>query len=253
MFLNKIKRPFLSIGQFMKEQSLPFILENSKLLAQAIFTILSIGIGIWFIKNEHTELAEVNRIIFTANWRFVLLGILLTFGYIILQGLMYVASFSAIRHRISLVSAVILFLKRNLISIFLPAGGISSLAFFTGEIEKKGITKSQIHFASSVYGFVGILSVIIVAVPIFIYSLLIGGLGSDEWIAFVAILVLIVVIYLLYRSIVKKGLFYRWLVRSFSFFEVFSVDIRNNRISKKQFFVTVLYSILIEIVGITHL
>ena len=221
MFLNKIKRPFLSIGQFMKEQSLPFILENSKLLAQAIFTILSIGIGIWFIKNEHTELAEVNRIIFTANWRFVFLGILLTFGYIILQGLMYVASFSAIRHRISLVSAVILFLKRNLISIFLPAGGISSLAFFTGEIEKKGITKSQIHFASSVYGFVGILSVIIVAVPIFIYSLLIGGLGSDEWIAFVTILALIVVIYLLYRSIVKKGLFYRWLVRTFSFFEVF--------------------------------
>ena len=253
MFLTKVKRPFLFVGQFIKEQSLPFILENSKLFAQAIFTILSIGIGIWFIKSEHTELAEVNRILFTASLKYVLLGIFLTFVYITLQGLMYVASFASIRHRISLLSAIILFLKRNLISIFLPAGGISSLAFFTGEIEKKGITKSQIHFASSVYGFVGILSVIIVAIPIFIYSFIMGGLGSGDWIAFILTIVLVVFIYLIYRSIVKKGLFYRWLVKSFSFFEVFSVDIRSNRISKKQFFITVFYSILIEFVGISHL
>ena len=253
MIWNKIKRPFQNVGFFLKEHSLPFILENSKLVAQAIFTILSIGIGIWFINHEHTELAEVKQVLFTADWKFVLAGILMTLVYIILQGLMYVASFSAIRHPISLLSATILFLKRNLISIFLPAGGISSLAFFTGEIEKKGITKSQIHFASSVYGFVGILSVIVVAIPIFIYALIAGGLGSGEWIAFFSVLILIVFVYLLYRSIVKKGLFYRWLINSFSFFEVFSVDIRNNRISKKQFFITVLYSVLIEFAGIAHL
>ena len=253
MIWTKIKRPFLNLGLFLKEQSLPFILENSKLLAQAIFTILSIGIGIWFINHEHTELDEVKEVLFTADWTLVLAGILMTIIYIILQGLMYVASFSAIRHRISLLSAIILFLKRNLISIFLPAGGISSLAFFTGEIEKKGITKSQIHFASSVYGFVGILSVIVVAIPIFIYALVIGGIGSGEWIAFFSVLILIAAIYLLYRSIRKQGLFYRWLINSFSFFEVFSVDIRNNRISKKQFFITVFYSVLIEFAGIAHL
>ena len=170
MFSTKAIQPFVFIGQFIKDRSLPFIRENSKLLAQAIFTIFSIGIGIWFINHEHTELAEVKRVLFNADWKFVLAGILLTVVYILLQGLMYTASFASIRHRISLLSAVVLFLKRNLISIFLPAGGISSLAFFTDEIEKKGITKSQIHFASTVYGFVGILSVIVVAVPIFIYS-----------------------------------------------------------------------------------
>ena len=147
MFLTKVKRPFYFAGQFIKEQSLPFIRENSKILAQSIFTIFSIGIGIWFINHEQTELADVNRVLFNADWRFVIAGIILTTAYILLQGLMYIASFATIRHRISLISAVILFLKRNLISIFLPAGGISSLAFFTGEIEKKGITKSQIHFA----------------------------------------------------------------------------------------------------------
>ncbi len=253
MFLTKARRPFFALIRFIKDQSLPFILENSKLLAQAIFTIFSIAIGIWFINHEHTELAEVKRILFTANWQFVVLGILLTFAYIILQGLMYVASFAAIRHRLSVYSAVILFLKRNLISIFLPAGGISSLAFFTGEIEEKGITKSQIHFASTVYGFVGILSVIVVAVPIFVYSFLTGGLGSQEWMAFLAVFVLITLVYLIYRSIIKKGKFYRWLVQSFSFIEVFSVEIRSNRISKKQFFITLLYSVIIEITGIAHL
>ena len=253
MFLTKARRPFVYIGQVLKERSLPFILENSKILAQAIFTIFSIGIGIWFINHEHTELIEVKRLLFSASWKFVLLGIVLTFGYIVLQGLMYVASFASIRHRISISSAILLFLKRNLISIFLPAGGISSLAFFTGEIEKKGITKSQIHFASTVYGFVGILSVVVVAIPIFIYSLLMGGLGSGEWIAFIAVLALISLIYLIYRSFIKKGVFYRWLVKSFSFIEVFSVEIRNNRISKKQFYVTLFYSVLIEITGIAHL
>jgi len=253
MFLTKANKPFVVIGQFIKERSLPFFRENSKLLVQSIFTIFFIGLGFWFINHEHTELSQVKSMLFAADWKFVVAGIFLTVVYISLQGLMYVASFASIRHRIPLLTAIVLFLKRNLISIFLPAGGISSLAFFTGEIEKKGITKSQIHFASAVYGFVGILSVIVVAVPIFIYSLLVGGIGSGEWIAFISMLLLILAIYLIYRSIVKKGVFYRWLVRTFSFFEVFSIDIRNNRINKKQFFITLFYSILIECTGIGHL
>lgn len=244
---------FRFLGRFIKERSLPFILENSKLMAQAIFTIFSIGLAIWFINHGHTELVEVKNVLLNADWKFVLVGILLTITYIVLQGLMYVASFASIRHRIPLISAVVLFLKRNLISIFLPAGGISSLAFFTGEIEKKGITKSQIHFASSVYGFVGILSVIVVAIPIFIYSLLSGGLGSGEWIALFAAVALLVMIYLIYRSIVNKGLFYKWLADHFSFFEVFSIEIQNNRLSKKQFLITLFYSVLIELSGIAHL
>lgn len=171
MFSTKVLQPIIFLGQFIKDRSLPFIRENSKIQAQAIFMIFSVGIGIWFINHEHTELAEVKNVLFSADWRLVFLRILLTSVYILLQGLMYTASFSAIRHRISLLSALVLFLKRNLISIFLPAGGVSSLTFFTGAIEKKGITKSQIHFASTIYGFVGILSVIVVAVPIFVYSL----------------------------------------------------------------------------------
>ena len=253
MLFAQLNSPFHNIVRFVKNRSLPFILENGKLLAQAILTVFSIGIGIWFINHEHTELIEVKHVLGSADWRYVIFGILLAIGYIILQGLMYVASFASVRQRIPLTTAVILFLKRNLISVFLPAGGISSLAFFTGNIEKRGITKSQIHFASTIYAFVGILSVVLVAIPIFIFSMVAGGLGVGEWIAFLSILILISLIYLGYRSIVSKGIFYQWLIRNFSSFEVMLTDIQSNRISQKQFSITVIYSVLIELVGIAHL
>jgi len=60
--------------------------------------------------------------------------------------------------------------------------------------------------------------VIVVAIPIFIYFLIVG-----------------------------------WLVKSLSFFEVFSNDILNNRISQKQFLITLCYSIQIEFTGMAHL
>jgi phosphatidylglycerol lysyltransferase len=252
-FLNKAKKPFLIVGRWLNKQSLQFLFENSKLLAQAILTILSIGIGIWFINHERTELVEVKHVMLSADWKLVCLGILITVGYIVLQGLMYVASFSSIRQPISLVSAVLLFLKRNLISVFLPAGGISSLAFFTGEIEKKGISKGQIHFASTIYGFVGILSVIVVAIPLFIISLATGALGNGEWIAFILVLLIIILVFLIYRSIMNQDRFYRQITNRFSSIEPLIIDIRNNRISKKYFLVTLFYSVVIEFAGIAHL
>src|ERR1035437_6772890 len=135
MFRKKALNISRTILKFFTEQGFSFIRENSKLLAQAIITILSIGFAIWFISNERNALSDVRGVLNTAQWQLVLLGIGLTIVYILLQGMMYVASFASIKHKINLWSAVILFLKRNLISVFLPAGGVSSLAFFTGDIE----------------------------------------------------------------------------------------------------------------------
>ena len=191
---------------FIKQTSFPFLRENGKIIIQFILTAFFIGIGIWFIKHERAELGEVKNVITNASWQWVLTGVLLTVVYILLQGLMYVASFASIQSRVSLFDAVVLFLKRNFISVFLPAGGISSLAFFTTDIEKKGVKETQIHFASSVYGFVGILSVVLVAVPAFMYSLVEGTIGSGEWFALAAVVLLKVGLILMYRSIIKKGI-----------------------------------------------
>lgn len=253
MFRKKSLNLSRSILKFFTEQGFSFIRENSKLLAQSIITVLSIAFAIWFINNERNELAEVRHVLDTAQWQLVLLGIALTIVYIVLQGLMYVASFASIRHRIPLWSAIILFLKRNLISVFLPAGGVSSLAFFTGEIEEKGISKSQINFASTVYGFVGIFSVVLVAIPVFIYAMVLGNLGESEWMALSSVILLILLFYLIYRSILKRGLIFNWIIKLFPSFEVLLEDVQNNRIERKQFLITLLYSVFIEFAGIAHL
>jgi phosphatidylglycerol lysyltransferase len=250
MKANVIFQPFI---RFFKEHSLPFIRENGKLIAQFILTLFFIGIAIWFVKHEKGELQQVRHVLTTARWQVVLIGTGLTAFYILLQGLMYKSAFASVHCKVPLGTTIMLFMRRNFISVFLPAGGVSSLAFFTGDIEKRAITRTQIHFASSVYAFVGILSVVIVAIPTFIYALAEGSLVSGEVYALIATALLIVILYLAYRSLMTKGIIYRWLLKIAPVAEVFLEDLRNKKIKSKFFLLTVLCSVLIEAAGISLL
>jgi phosphatidylglycerol lysyltransferase len=248
-----MKMEFSYFKRFLSERAKPFLLENKKIIFQFVFTLFFIVVGIWFIQSEKSELTQVTNVLGSARWEWVLVGLLITAIYILLQGIMYVFAFASIRHKVSLIDSTILFIKRNLISVFLPAGGVSSLAFFTGTIEKKGIKSSQIHFASSIYGFIGILSVVIVAIPAFMYAIVEGTVGSGEWYALIAVIVLSVVLVLAYRSILKKGILYRMLIRFFPSSDVFMTDLQNNKIDRKLFIYTIFISIVIEFIGIAHL
>ncbi len=237
---------------FVTQKGIPYLRDNAKIIGQFILTIFFVGVGIWFIEHERAELGRVKELLVTSLWEWVAGGIVLTLAYIAIQGLMYVASFAAISSRVSLYDAMILFLKRNFVSIFLPAGGISSLAFFTGDLTKKGVSKSQIHFASSIYAFVGILSVVVVAIPAFGFSLVQGNIGSGEWVALVGLIALVAGLFGFYRSIQSKGFIYQKLIGYFPAAELYIEDLSNNRIDRKHFLLTVFYSVLIEIVGVTH-
>ncbi|MBW1654619.1 bifunctional lysylphosphatidylglycerol flippase/synthetase MprF [Flavobacterium quisquiliarum] len=251
MKIVAVSKRFLS--SFKERKGISFLRENDKIIRQFILTIFFIGVGIWFIKHENSELKEVNNVLADAKSFWVVCGIALATFYIALQALMYFASFKAVQSEISFKQAVILFLKRNFVSVFLPAGGISSLAFFTKPIEKSGVKPTQIHFASLIYGFVGILSVIIVAIPALIYSLFQGTVGSGEWYAFAAIVGLSILVFFIYNSIIKKGAIYRLILKFSPSTEIFIDDFRNNKIIKRKFLQVVFYSVLIEFVGIAHL
>jgi phosphatidylglycerol lysyltransferase len=241
-----------SIKKFIKERSLPFITENGKLILQFIITALFIGLAFWFLKKERTELSNVKDTLVNADFPWLTAGILLALFYCFLQGLMYVTSFAAVKARISIWEAVILFLKRNFISVFLPAGGVSSLVFYTRDIEKKGISKTQIYFGSSIYGFVGILSVVIVAIPAFIIALTRRNIGSNEWLALLAIIILLIIFYYAYYLVSSKGKFYNWMVRRFPNTEIYLIELQNNQTNRKQVALTIIISVLIELVGIAH-
>jgi phosphatidylglycerol lysyltransferase len=149
---------------------------------------------------------------------------------------MYLASFASLGHSINLFEATILYLKRNFISIFLPAGGISSLAFFTSDLEKKGIPKSQVHFASSIYGFISILSVILVSIPAFLYALHGGTVGKAYWLGLIALVLIFLSFYYVYRSIVGKGIIYRWLSKAYPSIEILIEDLQLHKVNRKYFF-----------------
>ena len=97
-----------------------------------------LGMAGLFIWSEHVELRQIREQFLEIYPIYLLLGGLLTALYIFLQGEMYVESFKTVQYKLKLRHAILLFLKRNLVSVFLPAGGFSSLAFFNGKLEKRG-------------------------------------------------------------------------------------------------------------------
>jgi phosphatidylglycerol lysyltransferase len=241
-----------SIRNFFKEKVFIFLNENGKLVTQFILTALFISMAAWFINHEKAELINVKYALAGANIYWVLAGLGLMIFYIIIQGLMYVASFASVSTHLNLWDAVILFLKRNFVSVFLPAGGITSLAFFSTEIEKKGITRSQVYLASSIYAFVGILSVVIVAIPAFLFAVTGGSVGMGKWYALAGVIIVLVKFIYIYNSLLKKGTIYKWFVKVFPK-EVFLIeDLSNNKINRIRFLYTVLISVIIEFVGIAH-
>jgi phosphatidylglycerol lysyltransferase len=237
---------------FFKDKVFIFINENGRIITQFLFTALFIILAGWFIYHQKQELRSVNNILSEANKYWVLAGLALVIFYIFIQGAMYVTSFASIGTRLGVWDAIILFLKRNFISVFLPAGAVSSLAFFTKEIEKKGINKTQIYYASSIYAFVGILSVVIVAIPAFFFAVSGGSIGMGKWYALGTVILILLLFVFLYVSILRKWKLYKWILKVFPSAELFIGDINNNKIITKQFIFTVLISILIEFVGIAH-
>jgi phosphatidylglycerol lysyltransferase len=241
-----------SLKSFFKEKLFVFLSENGRVITQFLFTALFIGMAAWFIKHEKPELSNVRDIILSANINWILVGITLVLFYIFIQGVMYVTSFASLDIRLNLWDAIILFLKRNFISVFLPAGAVSSLAFFSREIEKKGVTKTQIYFASSIYAFVGILSVVIVAIPAFLFIITGGSSGMGKWYALSGVIFILLTFIFVYINLLKKRFLYSWILKIYPKAGLFIDELSNNKINRKQFVFTVLTSIIIEFVGIAH-
>ncbi len=230
-----------------------FIKENWKIVIQFIFVFLLVAVASWFFKHETLELTQVVQVLSKTIIKYIILGIILVGVYIYLQGLMYKYSFASVNETLPLKLTIPLFLKRNFISVFIPAGGVSSLAFFSDKIESAGVKKSKIYYASSIYGFTGILSVVIVAIPIFLYAFLNGKIDKGEWISLLILFIILLTIAITFRSILSKGKAYHLLVKFFPKSEVFLNDILSHNIDTKQLLKTVITSILIDVSGFMHL
>jgi len=230
-----------------------YLAQNRKTIVQFIIAVFFIGMGIYFVKHERGEFASIQKTLNTAQPLWVLLGIAISSLYIALQALMYVFSFKSIHKKITFQSATLLFLKRNFISVFLPAGGVSSLAFFTKPLEEQDISKTKIHFASTIYAFVGILSVLLVAIPAIIFTLIKETTSSGEVSALIGLLGLTGLLIWVFRSVTRNGIVYRFILKLNPELSLLIDEIKSQVINQRSFFWTVFISLLIEFCGIAHL
>ncbi len=224
----------------------------NKSILQFILTTLFLGLAIWFFHHEKMELNQIESTLAHANIRWVMVGLLVTLVYIMLQAQMYVSSFASIGCRFPFKDSTLLFLKRNFISVFLPAGGISSLAFFSRGAEKKGISRTEVYLASAIYGYIGIVTVILIALPfipvaIFNHKELINLIP-----ALLIIITLLGALYFSYRSLISGGWFFQLIQRWFPGTSGIFDEFLSRKLNSRYLFLTVIYSLLIEITGILH-
>ncbi|MGV8879050.1 MAG: phosphatidylglycerol lysyltransferase domain-containing protein [Sphingobacteriaceae bacterium] len=229
------------------------LLKSKNFYFQEVLGFLFLLFAIYFFRHEAHELKSVGKVLRDSRISWIIAGVGLTIAYIFIQALMYVYSFKTVGSSINFKNALRLFLKRNLISVFLPGGSITSLAFFTKDLESDHISKTKINFASYIYAVVGILSVFLVALPIMIYLLFTRqNFNGELWAFGLLSTVLILLIYATW-SLAKRGWVYRLLLRFSPEIEVVWKEIKVDSFSRKALLQTIFISVLIEFIGIAHL
>ena len=218
-----------------------------------VLAVLVLLLAFVFFRSERHELSAIGPQLKNSKLEWIFIGILLVFVYILLQGLMYVTSFRSAQLNVKLSDSISLFLKRNLLSVFLPAGGVSSLAYLPRNLRTKGYQSSKIHQASAIYGFVGFLTVLIVGVPLILYAVSVNKAFDNSWFGIISLTVLLLVFYGIFISFRKKNFLYRFIEKKFPKIISSLDEIFNNEIDKKYFWYTVAISILIEFCGVFHL
>ncbi|MEO8734763.1 MAG: phosphatidylglycerol lysyltransferase domain-containing protein [Flavobacteriales bacterium] len=220
---------------------------------QVAMGIMSILLGVYFFRHERNEMHGIVLSIGDARPGWVAVGLVLTVMYVLLQAAMYVYCFRAVGGRIGWGEAVNLFLRRNLASVFLPAGGFTSLGLFTRGLEERGERPTVIHFASTIYAIAGLVTVVVVAVPVLGYLFLMHGLSSDVAVAFIALVLLIAGLLWLVRSLTHQGWAARWAAKLDPSLGAVLEEMGQGHVKRGEVLKTLLASLAIEVVGMLHL
>jgi phosphatidylglycerol lysyltransferase len=226
---------------------------GGKFYWREILSLFFILVGFYFFRKERGELQQVTTVLLNVHAWWIVYGIILAIIYIAMQSAMYVTSFLAVNSRITFISAVELYLKRNLIGIFLPAGGVTSQTFFKSIVEKQQVSNTKTNFASYLFVITGILSVVIIAIPVIFYLSLVKGIVGQELYYFLGLLLLMSLIIWASFSVYKKGWCYHFILKISPQFEVIFQEILAEKINGKRVIQTLLISVGVEVIGIAQL
>ena len=238
----------------MRQKTLHFLRTNQKLILQVALALMFIGLGVYFIRHERAELGKVADSLSQASTAWVAIGIVFALLFVLVQGLMYQYSFRAIHEHIGLGLGMALFLKRNLVSVFLPAGTLTNILFFNREVERKeGVERTQIYFASTIFSICSILSSIIIGLPALLWLFVSRGASGDLVVGLAATILLLAALGWAVYSFVRGGRAHQWAERlAPDFFDVLK-ELQAQDFSRRDFWAVVLLSCVIELIGIAHL
>ena len=224
-----------------------------KIYWREILAILLLFIAVYFFRHERHELQAIGTHIQNADKNWLLLGLVITAVYILLQAGMYIAAFAAVNAQLHWFTATELFLKRNFLSIFLPAGGVSALAYSPSSLRKRRITKTQVHQASAIYAFAGMSTVFIVGLPVLVFAMFYSGSLQKAWFGLLVVAILLASLVAVTVSLQKKGLIYKFLIKKFPKWATKIDELFLVNVDSKKILLSILFSVCVEVCGIFHL
>lgn len=227
---------------------------SPKLYWREILAVLMILLAFVFFASERKELKQIIPNIEQADVGWLTAGIGVTLLYVLLQSGMYVSSFFSIGLSLKWVDAIELFLKRNFLSIFLPAGGVSALAYTPLQLRKRGFNKSQIHQASGLYAFAGLFTVFLVGFPVIIFFALSAKHQSQSaWAGLIVLMAILFVIFRVAKTLKEKGKLYRFIINKFPRVTPVIDELFAANVSTKKYAGSILYSTGVEFTGMFHI
>lgn len=230
------------------------IRQNRRIILQIAFGLLFVALGIFFLKHEIGEIANVKSTLANADPFWLIWGLLLLVAFVFVQGMMYQQSFRAIHEKIRLSTAISLYLKRNLISVFLPAGMLTNMLFFNESVEQKdGVSRTQIYFASSIFSICSVLSGIIIGIPALVWLLLKQQISGQMILGILLVVILVGLLISLVISFLRRGWIYHVMEKRAPDFVQVLNEISQQAFSKRKFWTVIGLSVIIEIIGISHL
>ncbi len=207
-----------------------------------------------FFRSERKELLQIIPQIQNADTKWILIGYFITVVNILFQSGMYVSSFSSIGLSLKWIDAIELWLKRNFLSIFLPAGGVSALAYTPSQLRKRGFNKTQIHQASGLYAFAGLFTVFLVGFPVIIlFALSANKHVAGAWGGLILIVCIIAGIVWLARSLKQKQKVYQYIEKKLPKVAPYIDELFAANVSNKKYGGAILFSTGVELTGMFHI
>jgi phosphatidylglycerol lysyltransferase len=217
---------------------------------QILLGLLFFFFAVIFFTKSGNEIKEISSALEKAHTFWIITGLLTSVVYVLLQGLLYFFSFRTIRCYPKYFSMVILYLKRFLISVILPAGGVTSLAFSTKETDSQNISRPVLIFGSSIYMFTSCTSIFLFSIPAILITSLTEKDNLINPLIIIPVIIILAILVIVFSSYKKHGRAYTLIKKNYPTLSERLDEINLEKFSTKFLIYTFLTSALLDFTGI---